>query len=237
MKNLVCSERSLNSIIFDEVTSRSHYIQRLQQPVLPPKFSGITIGIGYDLGMVTRAQFRADWLNAPFAMSANWQVLLESCVGLTSENARKMLPSVRNIRITWEYAYWVFINRSMPRVAARVISIYPNAINLNPDTQGVLMSLVYNRGHALQDSGTTAVREGRRREMRNLQKAVEQADYNRIADLIQQMTRLWDGVPDFVGDVEERVNGLVARRKREADIVRNSVRTYAFNELVKIPLA
>lgn len=37
------------------------------------------------------------------------------------------------------------------------------------------------------------------------------------------MKRLWDGVPDFEGDVEQRLEGLLKRRDAEAAMILSSV--------------
>lgn len=237
MSNLTLTNSGISHTIADEVTSEQHYRQRLHRPTVPSNGSGVTIGIGYDLGMATRAQFRADWLNTPFPMNGDVQVLLEGCIGLIGDDARKRLVALRNVSISWEFAYWVFVNRTLPRFAKMAVNTYPNLPNLNADTQAVILGLVYNRGAGVTDSSPNAIKEQRRKEMRMLQPAIASANYTEIARLIDRMRRLWDGVPDFPGDREERLRGLVLRREREAEIVRNSVRTYAANELVNISFA
>jgi hypothetical protein len=46
------------------------------------------------------------------------------------------------------------------------------------------------------------------------------------------MKRLWDGIPDYTGDHEQKFTGLVLRREREAVIVEGSERKYDPSELI-----
>jgi GH24 family phage-related lysozyme (muramidase) len=59
--------------------------------------------------------------------------------------------------------------------------------------------------------------------MRDLITAISDADYQKIASEIQSMKRLWDGVPDYAGDKEQKVAGLMERREIEAKLVTDSL--------------
>jgi len=83
--------------------------------------------------------------------------------------------------------------------------IWPGTKNLHPSAQAALISLVYNRGGALQSSPNDEL--DRRREMRELGQAIAARDYNRMAELILSMRRLWRG---------KGLDGLIARREDEA---------------------
>lgn len=61
MPSIKVSRASINKIIEFEVTSREVYTRKYERPIWPEGFSGITIGIGYDLGYVTVKQFMEDW--------------------------------------------------------------------------------------------------------------------------------------------------------------------------------
>ena len=59
--SLECSRASLELIVRFEVGSRQRYEKEFQRPTWPGGMSGVTIGIGYDLGMTPKAQITSDW--------------------------------------------------------------------------------------------------------------------------------------------------------------------------------
>src|SRR6188768_168613 len=59
--SLACSCASLELIVRFEVGSRQRYQKEFQRPIWPGGQSGVTIGIGYDLGMAPKAQITSDW--------------------------------------------------------------------------------------------------------------------------------------------------------------------------------
>lgn len=79
-------------------------------------------------------------------------------------------------------------------------------IHLNEDTQGALVSMVFNRG--------TSLTGDRRREMKAIVNLVKEQDYEGIAEEIEKSKRLWEGVG---------LDGLVIRREAEADLIRDSI--------------
>jgi GH24 family phage-related lysozyme (muramidase) len=55
------SQAATDLIVSYEVTSESYYSAHYQQPAWPGGASGVTIGIGYDLGYQVAADFEEDW--------------------------------------------------------------------------------------------------------------------------------------------------------------------------------
>ena len=55
------SRAGLALIVEFEISSEAYYNRRLKRPYWPGGASGITIGIGYDLGYCSAAQCRRDW--------------------------------------------------------------------------------------------------------------------------------------------------------------------------------
>ena len=56
------SDKAYNLILKYEVGGGSAYYNKaLKNPCYPGGASGVTIGIGYDLGYNTKAQFTNDW--------------------------------------------------------------------------------------------------------------------------------------------------------------------------------
>ena len=58
---LTCSMTGLKWIVQFEISSEAFYNRFLKHPTWPGGASGVTIGIGYDLGYVSAAQMRRDW--------------------------------------------------------------------------------------------------------------------------------------------------------------------------------
>jgi len=198
------SKKSIDLIIQFEIGGRSYYEKALQKPTWPGGASGVTVGIGYDLGYNTEKQFLADW--SP-SLNLNFVNALKPLCGLKGEKAKAMIRGeVLNVRIPYNIAYDVFVKSSVPRFYKAALTIYPEMIHLNEDTQGALVSMVFNRG--------TSLAGDRRKEMRAIVEFVKLKDYEGIAEVIEKNRRLWEGVG---------LDGLVIRREAEADLIRDSI--------------
>lgn len=194
------SEKSLNLILKYEVGGgESYYNKALKKPTYPGGASGVTIGIGYDLGYNTKIQFAYDWKNV---LSESIFKRLEACTGAKGETARQLVRHVRDIEISWEDAFKVFENSTVPRFINETLRAFPGADKLHPDAFGALVSIVFNRGGSV--SGAS------RREMLNIRNLIPSKNYNAIASEIRSMKRLWIG---------KGLDGLLKRRDEEAQIV------------------
>ena len=178
--------------------------------------SGVTIGIGYDLGYCSAAQLRRDWRGR--IADADIETLEKLC-RLKSEKARAKvgLASVKRITVPLDAAREVFYAVSLPAYAAKCMKAYPGVERLPADAQSAMLSLVFNRGTARSGS--------RRREMKALTTLIPKADLDGIAGQLISMKRLWAG---------KGLDGLLARRDRESALVRGAQRTYREDELVRI---
>jgi hypothetical protein len=212
--NLEVSRRSLALLVQFEVSSKAHYVGRLRRPTWPGETSGVTIGIGYDLGMTPTPQILSDWRHQ---LSDIAVARLATAQGITGEPAAVLARSLSDIEVSFEAAEAVFYRCTLPRFAKLTRTTFPRCQTLPPDAQGMLLSLVYNRGAAL--SGP------RRREMAELRAhlAGRTPDLVVIAGLFEAMTRLWP-----VG------SGLVSRRRREAALIRGAARSYGAAELIRL---
>jgi GH24 family phage-related lysozyme (muramidase) len=161
--------------------------------------SGVTIGIGYDLGYVTIDQFEFDW--GPY-FTADQLNRLREAVGKRGIAARNRAPRFADIRIKRKDAETVFIERSLPMYALKTEMAFPGITELPQDAQGALVSLVFNRG--------TSMEGDRRSEMRAIRDAVPSGDLQEIADQLRCMKRLW---------VNKGLDGLLRRREEEARLV------------------
>jgi len=198
------SPKAIDLIIQFEVGGRAYYEKALQKPTWAGGDSGITIGLGYDVGYNTEKQFFLDWGNQ---LTPNFLEPLRRVVGLKGEQAKQMLRGeLLQVKIPYNAAYEVFVKSSIPRYYSLTKAIYPQLDTLNADTQGALVSMIYNRGASLSGDA--------RQEMRAIVDMVKNKNYEGIAEEIEKSKRLWES---------KGLDGLVKRREAEADLVRDSL--------------
>ena len=201
---MIVSKKSLELVIESEISSRASYNSKYKFPSWPQGNSGITIGIGYDLGYVTKQQFEKDWKNS---VSENKLNMLKNVIGLKGDAAKNALnSSLKQIEIPYDDAISVFYVSSVPTYARETANVYHGIELLPPDAQGALLSLVYNRGGSLV--GDTRI------EMKNIAGLVKSKNLPGIANEIRKMKRLWQDKPNM--------RGLLLRREREAILVENA---------------
>lgn len=226
------TQRVVDFMITEEIGSRSDYEGIYTHPNFPGGESGITIGIGYDLGYTSAAQIAIDWkLRVPDTVIRQ---LVRVCNLKGTEAKKALTAQLRLISIPYHAAELVFSERTLPHYAAMAVRAFPGLTELLPDAAGAILSLVYNRGTRLKDVGPKEAKERAREEMRKIAAAIPSKDYASISDALISMQRLWDGIPDFPGDVEQKFSGLVKRRAGEAALVRGAQRQYAGTELKAI---
>ena len=198
------SKKSIDFIIQQEVGGRAYYDKALQKITWPGGESGATLGIGYDVGYENMAQFIKDWGDN---LSADNIKIIKPLVGIKGEKVKDLLKGdILNIRIPYNIAYDVFVKNDVPRYYAMTKKIYPELEQLNEDTQGALVSMVFNRGIELKGDSRT--------EMRAIVDLVAKKDYEGIAEEVEKSKRLWE---------HKGLDGLVIRREAEADMIRNSI--------------
>ncbi len=181
-----------------------YYKKFCQMPTYPGGESGVTVGIGYDLGYNNKQQIKLDWGGR---VSGNHLAFFMNCAGVKGSFSKQLITATtRALTVPYEIAIDVFNQVTLPKFAAKTKAIYPNLENLNETTQAVLIGLIYNRGNSLQGD--------RRAEMRELVEHTNSADYAAIAATIDKMKRLWVGT---------EVSGLVKRREEEAKLILQSV--------------
>jgi hypothetical protein len=193
---IAASAREL--IITCEVSSQRRYEALYQAPIWPGLESGITIGIGYDLGYSSESQLKEQWEGR--ISEETIQALVPVC-GLKGPNAEAALASVSHLRVTWPQAISQFDN-FLPYAVGKTEDTFPNSAELSPACLGALVSLVYNRGPSLSPTSP------RRREMREIAALTMARDLAPVPGKIREMKRLWQNNP--------RARGLVARREVEA---------------------
>ena len=197
------SKRAIELIIQHEVGGRAVYEKRYQKPIWAGGDSGLTIGLGYDVGYVKEAQLFSDWQG----LNLNFLNALKRFCGVKGEVVKTMMRGeVLNVIIPYNIAYEVFVKKSIPKYYALTKKIYPQLDELNEDTRGALVSMVYNRGAKIDGDS--------RKEMKAIVDLVAKKDYEGIAEEIEKSKRLWEN---------RGMDGLVIRREAEADLIRDSV--------------
>jgi hypothetical protein len=175
------SPESRELILYYETGGQGYYQAKLQRPTVPPGASGITIGIGYDLGYNTPSQIRADWGGVLPAPQVD---RLAGVAGRTGANARAALSRVRDIVIPWEAAVKVYEGKTVPRFAALTVKAYPGILTTPPDIQGVMLSTSFNRGTAFSPYE-------RRKELVWTRDDIRAARLAKLPDYQLSMRRLW----------------------------------------------
>jgi GH24 family phage-related lysozyme (muramidase) len=177
----------------------NYYNKCLKHPCYPGGESGVTIGIGYDLGYNTSYQFAQDWKGI---LDTQPYIRLLQHLGKKSTNAKAAIASVKDIEISWEAAEIVFKKNTLPRFIEETKKAFPNSEKLHPDAFGALVSLVFNRGASV--SGPSRV------EMLNIKNLIDSKDYKAISNEIMKMKRLW---------TNKGLDGLLTRRDEEAALI------------------
>jgi hypothetical protein len=183
----------------EEISSPMEYRRRHKCPAWPSTTSGITIGIGYDLRFASETSLNADWGDVlPEATLAR----LAQVIGVVGSADR--LALVAGIEIPLPATMTVFLQHMVPQHAARTRIAYPSLDRLAAHQRTALVSLVFNRGSAVEGP--------RRREMKVIQKLLAAGRLAEVPAQFEAMTRLWD-------PAKER--GPIERRRREATLWRN----------------
>ena len=200
----ILSDKSLKLILDYEVGGGlKYYNKALKHPCYPGGASGVTIGIGYDLGYNSDDQFRTDWRSL---LDGNTFNRLSACLGYKGTSAKALIPNVKDIEIDWDIALIVFKTNTLPRFIKETLKAFPEADQLHPDAFGALVSLVFNRGASVK--GTN------RGEMMNIRKLVPTKNYKAIAQEIIDMKRIW---------TDTDLTGLLKRRDAEAALIKSCI--------------
>ena len=201
---LTISEAGQRLILDFEVGGgEPYYVRCLQRPSWPLGQSGVTIGVGYDLGYNTREQIAKDWSELPPVTLAR----VQACAGLKGVAAKLKTREVRDILIPWPLALKVYQSRTIPRFATLTRAAYPGVDSLDPSVQGAMLSWVFNRGEGI-GSGP-----------RDLEKRLIRRDtpdhVDKLPEHFLASQRLWIGT--------ENGAGLCRRRRAEAALIQSTL--------------
>jgi GH24 family phage-related lysozyme (muramidase) len=198
----VISQTGIDLIIACEVTSKAVYDRKYGKPTWPGGKSGVTIGIGYDLGYQNTENISEDWAEIIVEEGLN---RLGQASLVTGSAAEQLAVQLGDQRITWDQASTNF-KRIIKFYGGETARYFPNCDELSPDSFGALVSIVYNRGSASKVKGQD--RNDSRREIRNIKSYCLQEQFGMIPAEIRSMKRLWVD--------NNSAKGLVVRRELEA---------------------
>ena len=187
------SARGIKAIIAWETGGEQFYDRN---PEWPGEQSGITIGVGWDLGHTPATETTRAWRQY---LDASTMAALVGVSGHRGEAAQTRLPHVRHLIIPWAAAMAVFEDVTLPTWYLRTLRIYPQLVDLPVDCAAALVSLVFNRGPNLSGD--------RRREMLRIQELLRVNEPQHIPEQLRAMKRLWSDS-----------KGLRRRRDEEAQL-------------------
>lgn len=200
---LAVSREAVDLIIEFETGGKSYYEKRLKSPTWPGGASGVTIGLGYDLGYNTRDQIISDWNSLP----KGTRDVLASAAGKKGLVAKQATPAMKWIIVPWQEAEKVFVSKTMPRFGKMTGNAFPNITCTHPHVQGSMLSIVFNRGASMTGSS--------RSEMRSIRSYIQAEQVSKVPAEIRKMKRLWVG---------KGLDGLLRRREAEARLVEKSLK-------------
>jgi GH24 family phage-related lysozyme (muramidase) len=183
---------------------KSYYDKYLSKFTWPGGASGPTIGIGVDCGYYTKEE-----LAKIFHFLKNDQIkLIQGASGKTGSSGKEYTKTLKEagIIVSWDQAKEIFESLTWPKFAKLTEKAFPEVEKLCDNAYGALVSLVFNRGSAMQGDS--------RLEMRNIRNLVPKKDYKGIAKELRKMKRIWQG---------KGLDGLLERREAEAKLVETCV--------------
>lgn len=200
-----CPELPTEGVCFiarEEAGGRDYFESHTAFPHWPGEFSGVTIGVGYDLRFTVET-FERDWGDK---LGRREMSALREHLGLPGSAAA--VAELDWIRISWGQAWQVFTGRTLPLQIDTTTRVYETIDRLPGLCRSVLVSLVFNRGPSITDDPGS----DRRAEMRRIRDLLQAGRADAVADEILSMRRLWPNS-----------RGLRERREREAELWRRGL--------------
>lgn len=186
-------------LIYDYEVGGMWQYNKNPHPELPDRrFSGVTIGIGYDLHQYSKVVILHDWSMlsdpAPARLSATQPYY--------GQNAVESWHKVQDILIPWSSATNVFLNCDVAREFAAAKRAFPGFETLSKNCQAALIANGFARGYSTAGPN--------RDELRQIRDLIPARDYAGIAIQLRKQERIWRGTSIY--------NGLKARVNAEAKL-------------------
>ena len=186
----------IQKIVEWETGGPRYYNRYLTTPLNPVNdASGLTVGVGYDLGYYTPDQIKSDWKG--YISDEDIQKLA-SVSGLKGREAAGKHRHVVSVTISYDVALAQFTKVTLPTWLMKAYKLWPNFDALNDRQKTALVSLTFNRGTSL--IGST------RSEMKEVYDNLERGNTRPVAGLIKQMA------------LRSPLKGVQLRRKQEGEL-------------------
>lgn len=187
------SQQAIDLVVSNEISNRDTYDRLASHPTALGGLSGVTIGIGYDLGYVSANKFRSDW--RPFLSPEELDRLSEA-VGVRGPAAKTLALKLKDISVPYDNAAAQFVSVKLPEYASQLDASLPNVSDLSADSYGALVLLVAERGTGFDKPGD------RFQEMRTIKQLMIDNHYEGIPSQIRQMKRLFQNTPGLIVRLE-----------------------------------
>ena len=195
------TQEGIDAIIDFEVGGGKYYEDYLSGVCRPNTGdSGITIGIGCDLGHLSKEEFEREWKE--FLAPETFNKLMK-VIGFRGWNAEDTQSGLSSVYIPFSTALTHFSKYTLPKWIERSRKLWPNWDSLLPLQRTALLSIAYNRG--------TSLTGARREEMREIVERLKEGNLQGIPLLIRNMSH-W-----------HTLNGLQIRRHKEAILFESPV--------------
>lgn len=198
------SDGAITLLVNTEIGSEAMYRRRFTRPVWPGGASGVTIGVGVDLGQMRQDEIRYDWEQHP-----QLDALLPAA-GFQGEQARLLTAHMQDVITEFPLALDVFLRNDVLQYYRMSVRAYPGMEALGLNAQGVLVSLTFNRGGVIPKTCTPG---SSRYEMCMIRDECvpEPATAGAcIARWLRTMKRVWAG--------KKIERGMRSRREQEAKL-------------------
>jgi hypothetical protein len=177
-------------------------------PYWPGGDSGVTLGIGWDLGYHTQDEVESVWGElGPEKLGR-----LKTAAQKKGVQAETLLLALKSIDVPTDLSRRVLAG-SLLDYYSHVIRVFPGLDRMPAEAQVVFVSLVFNRGEAMghEPSWAIAKEVDRRWEFRELRDDVKRQDMFAIYAHLGTMKRLWE---------TSGPRGLRIRRRDEQALIR-----------------
>src|SRR5207248_2445028 len=102
-----------------------------QRPTWPDGASGVTIGIGYDLGYSVAEWLGDDWGHY---LRPDTIARLATACGITGPRAQRLASTLADLTISWDVAAPQFAANLLPRYVSETERALANTNRLSPDS-------------------------------------------------------------------------------------------------------
>ena len=202
-------------IALEETGGLDYYQTSAHWPCYPGGLSGVTIGVGFDLGANSEQDFRDCW--GPYLSPGHIRELSKD-IGKRGTPERVAELRQMGVDIPFKVAWAVFIKKNIPKYYTDTKAIYPSLEQLPELCRSVLVSIVYNRGASLRED------DDKRKEMRMIRDILLNASASGFSK--EEKKKILSGVEDQIVAMKRLwapSSGLCKRRQNEANLWRQGL--------------